>query len=65
MMNEFQSFLAMGGYAPYVWPAYAITIGAFAVIVIWSVRGLTARRREEKQLATLGRRTRNRSERQQ
>ncbi len=46
-MNE---FLAMGGYAQFVWPSYAITILAFAVN-IWLARRAhrmaleTARRR--------------------
>jgi heme exporter protein CcmD len=52
----------MGGYAPYVWPAYAITVGAFALMLIWTLRGRAARRREEQQLAALGRRGRARRE---
>jgi heme exporter protein D len=59
-MSEVQSFLAMGGYASYVWPAYGITIAAFALMLIWTLRGRTARRREEAQLAALGRRGRKR-----
>jgi heme exporter protein D len=59
-MHETRSFLAMGGYALYVWPAYGITIAAFALMLIWTLRGRTARRREEKQLAAMGRRGRAR-----
>jgi heme exporter protein D len=63
MMNAFQTFLAMGGYAPYVWPAYAITIAAFILMLTWTLRGRAARRREESQLAALGRRGRARRDR--
>lgn len=34
-----QEFLAMGGYARFVWPAYAITFAAI-FINIWSARRL-------------------------
>ncbi len=57
-MSDLQSFLAMGGYGAYVWPAYAITILAFVLMVVWALRGRGARRREERQLAALGRRSR-------
>jgi heme exporter protein D len=57
-MSELQSFLAMGGYGAYVWPAYAITALAFGLMVVWALRGRGARRREEQQLAALGRRSR-------
>jgi len=43
-------FFEMGGYALYVWPSYAITLGAVVLNIIWARRSLsraraTARRR--------------------
>lgn len=31
-------FLAMGGYAAFVWPAYAVTLGAVGALAIVSLR---------------------------
>ena len=40
------AFLAMGGYADFVWPAYAVSaLGLIGVLVV-SWRGLKARERE-------------------
>ena len=39
-------FLAMGGYAAYVWPAYGLTLGVIVLNIIWA-RRLLARSREE------------------
>ena len=44
------SFLAMGGYAAYVWPAYAAAFGAVGVFA-W--RCLTARARARRLVARL------------
>ena len=41
-MNALQSFLAMGGYAAYVWPAYALF---FLVLIADSVAPQLRRRR--------------------
>lgn len=45
-------FLAMGGYAAFVWPAYAFSIAALAAMV-----GITLRayRRAKRRLRDLGR----------
>jgi heme exporter protein CcmD len=50
-------FLAMGGYAQYVWPSYALVLTAIVLNVVWARRALkravdNARRR----LATVGER---------
>jgi heme exporter protein D len=37
-MNDFGSFLAMGGYAGYVWPAYGAAVVILAAVWIDSVR---------------------------
>lgn len=39
-------FFQMGGYAVYVWPAYAVTLAAIVLNVVWARRAL-ARSREE------------------
>jgi heme exporter protein D len=49
-------FLQMGGYAAYVWPAYAVTLAVVVLNVVWARRSLTraraaARRRLEGQAA--------------
>ncbi|MDA0653988.1 MAG: heme exporter protein CcmD [Proteobacteria bacterium] len=38
-------FLAMGGYAVYVWPAYGLSVAVLAWLAISSVAGLRADRR--------------------
>ncbi|HEX9835517.1 MAG TPA: heme exporter protein CcmD [Alphaproteobacteria bacterium] len=45
-MAAFESFLAMGGYAAYVWPAYAIAAAVLAGLVVVSLRELGRRARE-------------------
>ena len=47
-MAALESFLAMGGYGAYVWPAYAIAAAVLAGLVLVSVRD---RRRRERELA--------------
>jgi len=37
-MSDWSTFFAMGGYAVYVWPAFAVSIGALAVLGIVSWR---------------------------
>jgi heme exporter protein D len=54
-MNELAMHLAMGRYAAYVWPAYGITALAFAWMAGQTLITLRARRREERELAALGR----------
>ena len=41
-----RAFFEMGGYAPYVWPAYAVTLAVIVLNVFWARRAL-ARSREE------------------
>ncbi len=51
-------FWAMGGYAAFVWPAYAVTVLALAALLISALRSL---RHAERALAALeGGRTRRR-----
>jgi heme exporter protein CcmD len=33
-------FLDMGGYAAFVWPAYALTLGVAVLNVVWARRAL-------------------------
>ncbi len=35
-----REFLDMGGYAAFVWPAYAVTLGAAVLNVVWARRAL-------------------------
>ena len=59
-MDEVRTFLAMGGYAVYVWPAFAVTTLVLGWLVFDSLRRL---RRAEAGLAALdlqGRRRRPR-----
>jgi heme exporter protein CcmD len=39
-------FFEMGGYAAFVWPAYAVTLAAIVLNIVWARRSL-ARSREE------------------
>ena len=40
------AFLRMGGYAAYLWPAYAVTLGVIILNIVWA-RRLNARARAE------------------
>jgi len=55
-MKSLQEFLAMGGYAAYVWSSYALA----AVVLAWNV--VQALRREKQVLRTLAARARNRKD---
>ena len=50
-METLTQFLAMGGYAAFVWPALAIAAGVMTGLLIQSIRFLRAR---EEELAKLG-----------
>ena len=52
MTQDLTSFLAMGGYAGYVWPAYGLTLLVLAGLLVWS---LAAYRRRQRELARLQR----------
>jgi len=43
-MAAIERFLAMGGYAAFVWPAFAVTAAVLACLLVLSLR--TLRRRE-------------------
>ncbi len=45
-MAEIYEFLAMGGYAGFVWPAYAVALIVLGGLAVQSVRGLRSLRRE-------------------
>ena len=40
------AFLDMGGYAAYVWPAYAVTLAVMALNIVWAHRLLKRSRKE-------------------
>jgi heme exporter protein D len=40
------SFWAMGGYAAYVWPAYAVTVLGLGALLVGALRGLRQAERE-------------------
>jgi heme exporter protein D len=44
------SFLAMGGYAVFVWPAYAVTFAVLIGAVVLSVQGRAKARKSIRQL---------------
>ena len=44
-MDRITDFLSMGGYAEFVWPAFAVTIAVMTALVIVSRRSLLADRR--------------------
>jgi heme exporter protein D len=39
-----KAFLDMGGYAAYVWPAYAVTLAVVVLNVVWARRALARSR---------------------
>jgi heme exporter protein D len=41
-----RTFLDMGGYAAYVWPAYAVTLVVIVLNVVWARRSLMRSRLE-------------------
>jgi heme exporter protein D len=59
-VTSFSTFFAMGGYGGYVWPAYGLTVLAFAGMLVWTMATLKARRREEQGLSAAGRSRRGR-----
>ena len=40
------AFLDMGGYAAYVWPAYAVTLAVMALNIVWARRLLKRSRKD-------------------
>ena len=51
-MSGLEGFLAMGGYAVFVWPAYAAALIVCGGLAAWSLRGY---RRAQRELETLQR----------
>jgi heme exporter protein D len=49
-MASIDHFLAMGGYAVFVWPAYGV---ALVVMAGFAIHGVAAYRRRQKELARL------------
>jgi heme exporter protein D len=41
-----KAFLDMGGYAQFVWPAYAVTLTVVVLNVVWARRALARSRTE-------------------
>lgn len=48
------AFLDMGGYAAYVWPAYAVTLAVMALNVLWARRLLKRSRKEALRRLAIG-----------
>jgi heme exporter protein D len=51
-MDRFATFFAMGGYAVYVWPAFAVAALVMAGLVITTLRTLRRRERELAEIET-------------
>jgi len=41
-----REFLDMGGYAAFVWPAYAVTLAVIVLNILWARRALARSRAE-------------------
>lgn len=54
-------FLAMGGYAAYVWPTYGIAAVILVVLLVASVRGAKRAEREARALEALSPRRRRKA----
>ena len=50
LLATFSQYAAMGGYAIYVWPSYALAVACLAFLVLGSVRKA---RRSERELAAI------------
>lgn len=48
------AFLDMGGYAAYVWPAYAVTFIVIALNIVWARRLLERSRKEALRRLSMG-----------
>ncbi len=59
-MGWITEFVSMGGYAEFVWPAFAVTIAVMAALVIVSRRALLADRRTLESLESVRESRRNR-----
>ncbi len=52
-MDRIATFFAMGGYAAYVWPAFAITAVVMIGLLIATLRALHRRERELAELESM------------
>jgi heme exporter protein CcmD len=53
-----RQFLDMGGYAAFVWPAYAVTVTVIVLNIVWARRALARSRAEaRRRLSVHGERT--------
>ena len=50
MSRSLADFFAMGGYAAYVWPAYALTATVLAGLLAWCLGDYRRRQRELERL---------------
>ncbi len=57
-MDSLTSFLEMGGYARFVWPAFAVTVIVLAGLLVESVRVLKVRQQRLDLLQTAAQRRR-------
>ena len=48
------AFFDMGGYAAYVWPAYAVTLAVIVLNIVWARRLLQRSRKEALRRLTIG-----------
>jgi len=48
-----RAFLDMGGYAAYVWPAYAVTLAVVVLNIVWARRSLARARAEARRRQSL------------
>ncbi len=54
-MDTLMTFLNMGGYALWVWPAYGLTVVSLGGILFMTLRSLKARQKEFDELKALRR----------
>jgi heme exporter protein D len=57
-MSGLDAFLAMGGYAQFVWPAYGAAALVLIVLLVWTLAGYRKRQRELDALQRRGERRR-------
>jgi heme exporter protein D len=50
MTGSVATFLAMGGYAQYVWPAYGVAVFVLGGLLVWSLGAYRRRQRELERL---------------
>ena len=53
-----RAFFDMGGYAAFVWPAYAVTLAVMILNIVWARRALARSRAEARRRLQMQRETR-------